>query len=433
MKTFLIFYLILINVFGFAVMGIDKRRAIRHRWRVPERVLFGTAFFFGSIGILTGMYVFRHKTRHLSFRLGIPAILALQILLVGLLFFWNERRLGQPSLAVEQALARIEELDDATIQSFVSYEALTNSQIASGSPGEEATKAVTLFFQHFQYHIHSEKIDGDTATVRASLTNIDMHALAQDLCREILKCSVSISSTPMTTADYYQLLCDTLSDNSYEEVVTTACFHLTRQEQGWTVLVDDELEDALVGGFISYMNDPYILSAKTVLGLHLDALSALDGAEWKEYLSLNDVFSTCNETYAAQIDDTFASLLADSYDWDILTCHEDGAYADAVVRITGPDMSSVLHTYKESLLSYAATAKSIRDTQEEQSNETARLLLEALTTANGTHTTDLSLSFSNDGQTWEVSFDHDFTNALMGDLLAAFAEFNDTDAENALQ
>ena len=155
MKLFLILYLILINLFGFAVMGIDKRRAIRHRWRVPERVLFGTAFFFGSIGILTGMYVFRHKTRHLSFRLGIPAILALQLLLVGALFFWNERRLDQPSLAVEQELSRIEELDDATIQSFVSYENLITSNPAADSPGEDAAKAAALFFQHFQYHIHN--------------------------------------------------------------------------------------------------------------------------------------------------------------------------------------------------------------------------------------------------------------------------------------
>lgn len=423
MKFFLILYLILINLFGFSVMGIDKRRAIRHRWRVPERVLFGTAFCFGSIGILTGMYVFRHKTRHLSFRLGIPAILALQLLLAGLLFFWNERRLGQPSLAVEQELSRIEELDDATIQSFVSYENLTNSHIVSGSPGDEATKAVSLFFKHFQYHIHNEQIDGDTAEVSATLTNIDMHALAQDLCREILKRAVAVSSVSMTTADYYQLLCDTLSQNSYDEVVTTAWFHLARQEQGWTILVDDELEDALVGGFITCMNDPYILSAKTVLGLHLDALTSLDGAGWKNYLNLNDVFSTCNETYAAQIDDTFAALLADSYGWEILTCHEDGDQAEAAIRITGPDMAATLQTYKESLLSYAATAKSIRDSQSEQSDETSRLLLEALKNTAGTHTTDLSLSFSNNGQTWEISFDEAFTNALMGDLSAALTEF----------
>lgn len=433
MKLFLILYLILINLFGFAVMGIDKRRAIRHRWRVPERVLFGTAFFFGSIGILTGMYVFRHKTRHLSFRLGIPAILALQLLLVGALFFWNERRLDQPSLAVEQELSRIEELDDATIQSFVSYENLITSNPAADSPGEDAAKAAALFFQHFQYHIHNEKIDGDTAEVSATLTNIDMYALAQDLCREILKRSVSIFSTPMTTADYYQLLCDTLSENSYDEVVTTAWFHLTRQEQGWTVLVDDELEDALVGGFISYMNDPYILPAKTVLGVHLDALTALDAAGWKDYLNLNDVFSTYNETYAAQIDEAFSSLLADSYDWEILTCHEDDDHADADIRITGPDMAAAVHTYREALLSYASTGKSIRDDPVAQSNETARLLLETLKNTTGTHTTDLSLSFSNNGKTWEISLAEDFTNALMGDLSAALTEFDDTDAENALQ
>lgn len=171
------------------------------------------------------------------------------------------------------------------------------------------------------------------------------------------------------------------------------------------------------------MNDPYILSAKTVLGLHLDALTSLDGAGWKDYLNLNDVFSTCNETYAAQIDDTFAALLADSYGWEILTCHEDGDQAEAAIRITGPDMAATLQAYKESLLSYAATAKSIRDSQSEQSDETSRLLLEALKNTAGTHTTDLSLSFSNNGQTWEISFDEAFTNALMGDLSAALTEF----------
>ena len=68
-----------------------------------------------------------------------------------------------------------------------------------------------------------------------------------------------------------------------------------------------------------------------------------------------------------------------------------------------------------------------------QSNETARLLLETLKNTTGTHTTDLSLSFSNNGKTWEISLAEDFTNALMGDLSAALTEFDDTDAENALQ
>ena len=66
----------LINLIGFAAMALDKRRAIRHKWRIPERTLFLIALLFGSIGVLTGMYVFRHKTKHLSFSIGIPATVA---------------------------------------------------------------------------------------------------------------------------------------------------------------------------------------------------------------------------------------------------------------------------------------------------------------------------------------------------------------------
>lgn len=71
--------LLLINAVGFALMLSDKRKAIRHRWRIPERVLIGIALLGGSIGCLAGMYLARHKTRHLKFSVGIPVILAIQI------------------------------------------------------------------------------------------------------------------------------------------------------------------------------------------------------------------------------------------------------------------------------------------------------------------------------------------------------------------
>lgn len=81
---------------GLAVMGIDKSIARKNgdraaagkrpRRRVPERTLFLIAALGGSVGVLLGMYLFRHKTKHLSFVLGIPAILAAQLLLAWLLF-----------------------------------------------------------------------------------------------------------------------------------------------------------------------------------------------------------------------------------------------------------------------------------------------------------------------------------------------------------
>lgn len=79
MYKFLIIYLIIINVIAFMLMGIDKGRAKRQAWRIPEKTLFGSAIIGGSIGSNLGMQVFRHKTKHLSFQIGMPAILLVQI------------------------------------------------------------------------------------------------------------------------------------------------------------------------------------------------------------------------------------------------------------------------------------------------------------------------------------------------------------------
>jgi uncharacterized membrane protein YsdA (DUF1294 family) len=66
-------------------MLVDKLKAKRGAWRIPEATLMGIAAVGGSIGALIGMYCFRHKTRHLKFTLGLPLILCLQIGLLILL------------------------------------------------------------------------------------------------------------------------------------------------------------------------------------------------------------------------------------------------------------------------------------------------------------------------------------------------------------
>ena len=80
MKYFLL-YLLLINAVAFLLMLVDKIKAKKNRWRIRERTLFGSALLGGSIGALLGMYTFRHKTKHLSFTLGMPAILIAQVAL----------------------------------------------------------------------------------------------------------------------------------------------------------------------------------------------------------------------------------------------------------------------------------------------------------------------------------------------------------------
>ena len=83
--SFLIIYFVIINIVGFALMGIDKRKAIKRTFRIPEATLFIVALIGGSIGSILGMQVFRHKTRHWYFVFGMPAILVVQIVLLVLL------------------------------------------------------------------------------------------------------------------------------------------------------------------------------------------------------------------------------------------------------------------------------------------------------------------------------------------------------------
>ena len=78
----LISYVVIMNIVAFCAMGIDKRKAKKRAWRIPEATLFTLAAVGGSIGAIAGMYTFRHKTKHRSFVWGMPAILIAQIILI---------------------------------------------------------------------------------------------------------------------------------------------------------------------------------------------------------------------------------------------------------------------------------------------------------------------------------------------------------------
>lgn len=85
-QNLIIFYLIFMNLTGFALMGLDKYKARRHLWRIPEKTLFAASLLGGSAGTLAGMYFFHHKTRHWYFVLGMPVILIIQ---AGIYFYFR--------------------------------------------------------------------------------------------------------------------------------------------------------------------------------------------------------------------------------------------------------------------------------------------------------------------------------------------------------
>ncbi|MGH4052316.1 MAG: DUF1294 domain-containing protein [Clostridium sp.] len=80
MKLFL-YYFLIINLYGIFVMYSDKKKSRKGKWRTPENTLFTIAIVYGALGIFMGMRLFRHKTKHNKFVIGIPAILIVQILI----------------------------------------------------------------------------------------------------------------------------------------------------------------------------------------------------------------------------------------------------------------------------------------------------------------------------------------------------------------
>ena len=83
----LLIYLLCVNGAGFLLMGLDKRRAKRGQWRIPEKTLFLPPLLGGPPGAIAGMHIFHHKTKHWYFRFGLPALLVLQLGAAGWLWW----------------------------------------------------------------------------------------------------------------------------------------------------------------------------------------------------------------------------------------------------------------------------------------------------------------------------------------------------------
>ena len=81
MKIFLVFYIIM-NLVTFTLYGADKAKAKKGKWRIPEKTLLLFAACFGGLGAFLGMKIFRHKTKHTSFKILVPVFMIIQFILI---------------------------------------------------------------------------------------------------------------------------------------------------------------------------------------------------------------------------------------------------------------------------------------------------------------------------------------------------------------
>lgn len=339
----------------------------------------------------------------------------------------------KPQKAVKKELNLIKELDETTIKAFISYEDMMNSSSVNTDIGSETTEAVKLFFKNFDYKIKGTTVTDNSAVVRVDITNLDTHALARDVCLALVQKSTGADSDQqMTLNSYFKLLRDVLSKNEYDLVTNEAEIELLHTDDGWLIQNTDKLEDDLVSGFITYLKDPYLITPEEMITVVLEGLMEKSPTEWKAYLNMNDIFSTYSENYE-QTDDALANQLSKYVSYKILSVAEnkDAKSAVATIQITSLDMEHVLKRYQNLLMDYAATTESVRASSTELADETALLLAQALNENKATIDTEVQIHFTNNGSTWEMQLNEDFTNALLGNAGAAIETFqNETDCSN---
>ena len=331
-----------------------------------------------------------------------------------------------PEKLVESELNLIKKLDEKTIQNFVSYEDISQTQSRSTDIGSETTEAVQLFFQNFDYEILSSGITDDSATVTVSITNLDAKSLAHDLHLALVKESVDPHSSyqePMTMNSYFTILRDILKNNTYEETTTQAHFELAHLDNGWSIQITQTLEDELVGGLITYLSDPYLLTPNEVATATLDVFTAFSPKDWVGYLDMHDVFAIGSQ-YSDKVDLSLATQIAKHFSYSISQMKVDGDKATAYADITSLDMSSVLASYKEKLLAYADTTASVRASDSELADQSATFLKEALDENQDTILRSVLLLFQNNGSSWEMTLGDDFGDVILGGSSAALSSFS---------
>ena len=426
-------YLIIINICGLAVIGIDKYRVSRKKRRIPERWLLIAGFLGGSLGIWIGMRLFRHKTRKPRYYVGIPVMLLIHAVLCVFIFTQIRAAYGRPSAVVSRQLQAMKDPSDEVIRSFAT-DAFSSALISEGTVDAAAQEAIRLFFRNYDYTIVSEKIDPDknNAFVTAEITNIDTHQLASDLCTELTRRSASISPEgplPLSLHDYFELLSSALETGTYKLRTTTAHFHLSRSEGSWKLITDDELQNDLVSGFNTWINDPYLLDPADVLTIYLDGFAALTSDEWLWYLDTNDIFATYSAAYAADLDRLYTEKIAEYFDYSIDGCRTNGDTAEADVSITSIDMRSVLRLYKSKLLAYAESSESIMDDDTALSDAKATYLMDALNEADAQTTSKITVMIVNDGKTWQPQISSELANAFLGNIQGGLETFNSSETE----
>lgn len=426
----LVIYLILVNVIGFLTFGLDKWKARSNRWRIRESTLFLLAALGGSLGCLIGMKIFHHKTKHKSFTIGIPAILILECLLLGYLFFQfsdGNTYTHNPKKVVEHELSLLKKNDTAQIEQYLSYQDIFPNESSDEPIPEDVEQLFSSFFDSFSYKILSVNTQKNTSEVTVSLKTLDGCQVAKAYSQQTLVKQIENSASPanvdFSLEDCYLLLASVLEENSFDTIKTKYTISLTQKDGVW--IIDDHygFENALTGNFATHVADIDLLSPGEIVAIHFDTLKSFDSEQINRYFALDSYFSGDAE-YKRTISHALAGQILTYLDYEILseTISKDHSTASVTMQLTSYDSSSVLSNYQKQVMEYTNTAQALEDGISGRLNRANQILISCISENTASTTTEITLTLNNNGGSWVFETNDQISQALLGNISEAMTE-----------
>lgn len=403
MKKFFLIYFLIINLVGFFLFAVDKYKARHHLWRVPERVLFFIALLGGTPGSLAAMYLFRHKTRHRKFVIGLPLILILQIL--GFSFLTgcsSEKKLLQSEVEMYLSDTKKNLSSEKSVSDLLKQ--------ASLPVNDQEISFYCSYFRHLQFQIGSPKITDNQAIVPVTFTHPDNSQLAtifmEGMIRSALHQQASSENTSLNPAN---LLENSFQNETIALDTTTVDFILTKDKNTWTLSADsDEIWDFL-SGLTENLQNSRLLSPEKTVSVFLDTLSDFSTEEWISFFQLNDLASD-------ELLRILVERLQNDFSYQITDSQIQSDTAEVTVSLTSSDFLPSIEDFKKQAEKYTSSVQALEDGETGRADNLSNLLFQILSSDSSTKEQTLVIPLLNDGYGWTIQNPDQLFVSMIADL-----------------
>lgn len=335
---------------------------------------------------------------------------------------------------VRSELDLLKNLDSSTVQKYVSYTDLFPVDDSEPELTEEIEDVFTLFFRNFDYRIEDVNTDSRTGkgTAHVHLQTLDARALARDfvkvrLRREILTAAArQEDSEGFSMADQYVLLGRQLKEQDYGSIDSACTINLEKSGGKWSVIWTSSLENALVGGLITYLSDPNLLSPEETLTVCFNTLKEMNTEELASYLGiavLLDGESDDSTGLAAAL----AQQVLACFDFEIRESQTNGYLAWADVEITSFDSDAILEKVEKETRDYLESPQAVVDGSEIRHAHCHEILISCISDNEATNKTSSRFHMVNNGAGWSLQDENlELGEALFGSFPQDGTELSDT-------